>query len=54
MKAEIVTSFERDKKQYLLLEIEQEQRVSVEDGFFKGEIVGLTYIRIPKIEDFKF
>lgn len=54
MKAEIITSFERDKKHYLLLEVEQEKRATVENGYFETTVTTPVSIRCPEIEDFKF
>lgn len=53
MKAEIITSFDRDNKHYILLEVEQEQHVIVKNGFFDITVTGPISVRCPEIDDFK-
>lgn len=53
MKAEIVTSFERDNRHFVLLEVEQEQPSIVKDGRFETMVTTPISIRCPEIDDFK-
>ena len=53
MKAEIVTSYERDKKHYLLLEVEQEQYSTIKNGYFEADATIHYSIKCPVVDDFK-
>ncbi|MEY8352631.1 hypothetical protein AALB39_04650 [Lachnospiraceae bacterium 54-53] len=54
MRAEIISSFERDKRHYILLEMEQERHVAVKDDYFITTITSSISKRCPRLEDFTF
>lgn len=55
VKNEIVTSFDRDGKHYILLEVAPYSEVKVmEDRWFDIDKISSSLTRIPTLDDFKF
>jgi hypothetical protein len=55
VKNEIVTSFDRDGKHYILLEVAPYSEVkNMDDRWFDIDKISSSLTRIPTIEDFKF